>query len=367
MNPYLDQLEPSASMQVMALGKKLAREGHKVFPLSVGDTHFAPPISIQNGLVEGLQKGFTHYQDARGLPELREMIASHYYPEYSPDEILVAPGVKQAMYYFFMAGNFKKVAVLEPAWLGYKAIAVLTGKEYISINYRDPDWMQKLQETEFDLLLGGTPNNPDGKIFTGEELDAIERAVEKNNAELALDEIYKPYDYDGKGGDTRFNGKEYATLFNGFSKSHAMTGLRIGYMAMKNADRMKTCIKLQQNIATCANTMTMYAAISAPQGDGEVREFAKYYHENRELVKAIIPELAPFCPDGAFYYFIDLSTFGIADGTQFCQNLMQEKHIGLVPGLAFGKDFGSWARLSYCVDRDLLTEALQILKTSLIK
>lgn len=365
MNPFLKSLPKSASMEVVRLANELKAAGHKVFPMGAGDTHFAPPAAVAKAIEQSVDNGHTHYLAASGIPALRESISKHDYPAYNASEILVAPGVKQAMYYYMLARNYKRVCVLEPAWLGYKAIAVMTNTEYVAINFKEAGWEDKLQNESFDLLLFGSPNNPDGKVFSQAELDAIDAAVAKNGAEVAIDEIYRVYDFEQQNDTSRYYGRDNAVIFNGFSKSHAMTGLRIGYMCTKDADLWTACLKMQQNIATCANSVAQFAAVEAPKADAEVAMFSEYYKANRDLIAQIIPEFEPFKPAGAFYYFVDLAQFGIDNTRQWCANLLQEKHVASVPGGAFGDEFESWVRFSFCLDQTLLEEAAHIVKKHL--
>jgi len=365
MNPFLDSLPKSASMEVVRIANELKAAGNTVFPMGAGDTHFAPPGPVAMRMNTAVDDGYTHYLAAAGIPPLRESIAQHAYPAYAANEILVAPGVKQALFYYLLTRNFKRVCVLEPAWLGYKATAVMTNTEYVAINFKKEGWEEELQNTSFDLLLFGSPNNPDGKVFSQAELDAIDQAVAKNGAEIAIDEIYRVYDYDGNNDTSRYYGADNAVIFNGFSKSHAMTGLRIGYMASKDQTLLTNCLKLQQNIATCANSVAQSAAAAAPQSDAEVELFVEYYKRNRDLVTEIIPEFEPFKPEGAFYYFVDLSAFGIHDTRTWCKDLLMQKYVASVPGGAFGEGFESWVRFSYCVDQEMLGEAMHIVKEHL--
>lgn len=365
MNPFLNSLPKSASMEVVRIANELKAAGNTVFPMGAGDTHFAPPAVVAQGIEQSVAEGFTHYVAASGLPDLRASIASHFYPEYSASQVLVTPGVKQALYYYLLAKNFKRVCVLEPAWLGYKAIAVMTNTEYVAINFKEAGWEDKLQNESFDLLLFGSPNNPDGKVFSQAELDAIDAAVAKNGASIAIDEIYRVYDYENTNDTSRYYGKDNAVIFNGYSKSHAMTGLRLGYMCSTDAQLLSDCLKLQQNMATCANAVAQYAAIAAPAADDEVSLFVEYYKGNRDLVTEIIPEFEPYKPAGAFYYFVDLAPFGINNTRDWCKDLLQNKYVASVPGGAFGDDFESWVRLSICIDQEQLAEATHIIKAHL--
>jgi aspartate/methionine/tyrosine aminotransferase len=363
MQQKLKLLQPSASMEITRLAKKIEAEGVKVYPLSIGDTHFAPPEAIQKKYAEAIEKGHTHYGESMGLPELRQKIASYYPSGFHPDQVLITPGVKQGLYYLFLASDFKRVCVLEPAWLGYEATAILTGKEYIPVNIKEADWKKKISAIQFDALLICSPNNPDGKVFTRSELEFLKDLADKNKALLLIDEIYRNYIFDSKNNELEFLYKlPNVIILNGFSKSHAMTGYRIGYLITSDKSLMASCNKLQQNIATCTSTVAQYSATSFVEGLGEVERYSAYYKTNRDLVSEIIPELEQFKPQGAFYYFVNLNVFKIKDAVRFCKLLLEKEKIALVPGDAYGKDFTSWVRISFSINKEDLEAAMKKMK-----
>jgi len=354
-------------MEITRIANAMKAMGEKVFSLSIGDTHFAPPATVSARLNKATELGQTHYTEANGLAELRQTISDYYEGVYAREDILVTPGVKQALYYFFVAAAFQKVCVVEPAWLGYEAIAVLAQKEYLPINSKEPDWLDRLERADFDALLLCAPNNPDGKIFSASEVKRIQAVVEVRGALLLIDEIYKVYNYtpEQEHHVKALYGKEYVTVFNGLSKSHAMTGLRVGFMATKDQHILKHCANLHQNIATCTNSSGQFAAIALQTAMPEVAQFVKYYQENCRLVTHVIPKFGKYKPDGGFYYFINLEEWGIRDAGLFCKRLLEKEKVALVPGDAYGKGFESWVRLSFSIDRSLLEEALHRLKNFL--
>ncbi len=358
----------SASMEVTRIAREYIKQGHTVYTLSVGDTHFNLPDSIQKKLTGALASGKNHYLDSLGLPELRSAISSHEFNgAYQPEEIIIVPGVKQGLYYFFKSIKEKKVALIEPAWLGYHSICELCDKEIIRINTHHIDWMEQLEKSDFECLLVCTPNNPDGKIFTAEELKKIHAIVSSKNARLLIDEIYALYsfDVDAKKAIAPFYKEKNVITFSGFSKGYAATGLRIGYVATHDAALLKSINIINQNTATCTNSLAQYAFLEYPQASREVEKYATYYKDNRDLICKLFPELRPFAPGGGFYFFIDLKKFGITDSDQFCKELLEQKKVALVPGSAYGEGFDSWARLSYSIDRADLEQGILVLKNYL--
>jgi aspartate/methionine/tyrosine aminotransferase len=358
-------MKESASIEITRIAKQLAATGEKVFVLSIGDTHFGLPTIIKTRLKDSLDKNQTHYLEPMGLKELRNSIAQdEFNGSYQAEEIIVVPGVKQGLYYYLDAFAGKKICVLEPAWLGYHAICSMCNKDIARINIKQNNWMEQLAATSFDALILCTPNNPDGKIYTEQEMQTVYSIVCQNNACLIIDEIYAKYSFEHntKAILQPYYAKENVVVVNGFSKGYAATGLRLGYVAVHDKAVMKSMNLLHQNTATCANSISQFAFVDYKDAHDEVDAFASYYHTNRDLVCEIIPELEAFKPDGGFYFFIDLKVFGIEDAAKFCKDILQQEKIALVPGSAYGEGFDSWLRLSYSIDKDELLEGIKKFK-----
>ncbi len=258
----------------------------------------------------------------------------------------------------------KKICILEPAWLGYHAICQMCDKEIVKVNIKKDNWQSTIETLDFDALLLCSPNNPDGKIFSKEELDSISRIVNKKQAVLIIDEIYSIYSFgtDIKNILSPFYKENNTVVLTGFSKGYAATGLRIGCVAVHDTALMKQMNIIHQNTATCANSLAQYAFVNYQEALPEALRFAEYYSVNRELICKLLPELEVFKPDGGFYYFINLEKFGIRDAEQFCKNILEDKKIALVPGSAYGEGFDSWIRLSFSTDTMLLKEAIEIFR-----
>lgn len=359
-NDIFNTLKPSASMSISKMAEALKKKGETVYSLSIGDTHFPPPKLIRNRLINAVQDGKTHYTEAQGVFEFREVISAYYDEIYSPDEIIISSGLKEALYILLLSLAVKKVCVLEPAWLGYQATCVLTGKECISINYYDPNWLSHLKAIDFDAVLICSPNNPDGKIFDRSTALLLKEIIQQKNAYIIIDEIYRIYDYRDEVTNAMkiFYGEDKAIIANGLSKSHAMTGLRIGFLLSTNKALISRMIMVQQNLSTCANSLGQYAGIGFTEALDDVTEYKNYYKQNRDIVIQSIPELKPFLPDGGFYFFFDLKVFKKQDADEFCKKLLIEEKIGLVPGSAYGKSFTDWVRLSFSIDKEQLKKAL---------
>lgn len=351
-------------MEITRIAGELKKQGRKVYPLSAGDTHFPPPKSILNRLSQ-LPAAYSHYTNAEGIDELRIQIAQAY-EGYDAANAVVVPGLKQGLYYALAALQQKTLCVLEPAWLGYAATATLANYQSVSINTYEADWKTTLQSTAFNVIMVCSPNNPDGKVLTHDAIDAIITASLKNQAWIITDFIYDKYLYKGNI-ESHKQLLKYPRLIigNGYSKSHAVTGFRAGYLLCKDANVIKRIITMQQNLATCVPAISQYALLNADDANDEINHNAGYYSANKELILEIFPEWKPFEPQGGFYFFINLSIYGIQDGKTFCEKLLSQTGVALVPGAAYGKGFDSYARLSFSIDKDLLKEGLIAMKNYL--
>ncbi|WP_018969624.1 pyridoxal phosphate-dependent aminotransferase [Rubritalea marina] len=364
-----NKIEESASMVVAALANQLKADGVDVVSLSIGDTHFPLDRALQAGISEAMSTNRTHYSLAQGEMDLRNAVSRSYKGTYLSDEIIISHGVKNGLYSYFLATERQSVCAIEPAWLGYKGLCRLAGKNYYGVNRYQNNWLESLKDSEFDILIICNPNNPDGYVYRDSELQTILEIVKDKGAELLIDEIYKFFSYDhAVDSMARFRGLKNVVLFDGFSKSHAMTGLRVGYIASKNESLCQQIIKVQQNTITCVNTISQYGLSQINELDRVVSGYAAYYEKNRSLVSEIIPELLPFTPAGGFYYFFDLGLLGIKlDAKDFCTGLLEHEAVALIPGGAYGSGFDDYVRLSFCVDTEELKKGLNRLNSYIEK
>jgi len=367
MSLNFELIKPSASMEASRIVNELKAKGQKVYSLSIGDTHFPPPDSISNKLLS-LPIEYSHYSPSLGIQKLRSQIAKTV-EGYESFDVIIVPGLKQGLYYLLALLSGKKtICILEPAWLGYQSTALVSGCETVTINMYAENWLSTLSETKFDAIIICSPNNPDGKIFSKHEVDFILNIAKKNDAWIILDSIYDRFNYSG---DNKYFITESLTEYsrtiicNGFSKAFAMTGFRIGYIMCKDNDMIRKIDLIQQTLSTCVNTFSQYLLLDFEEASTQIDQYVNYYKENRDIVLNIFPEWNLFTPKGGFYFFVDLRLYGIEDATTFCNDLLQNEGIALVTGAAYGTGFDSFVRVSFSVERDLLIEALHILKIKL--
>lgn len=356
------QIPLSASMEITRRASELNRQGKEVFTLSIGDTHFSPPAPVREKM-NHLPQAYSHYTSGDGIPELRKLVADHY-GNYEAAQVIVVPGLKQGLFYLMTVIEAQRVLVLEPAWLGYETIISICGKTPVSVNMKKSDWKEQIANTHFDIVLVCNPNNPDGRLFSEEELEFIRRQAEKQNAWIISDEIYDRYIYSGDTPSMQ-SIDNYSKLVRcaGLSKSHAMTGFRIGFLLSRDTILMRNLSAINQNTATCTPAISQYLALEFENSLPEVQTFRDYYAENLKETLKIFPEWEAFKPQGGFYFFVDLSIYGISDAEKFSSELLENAFVAIVPGSAYGKGFDSWVRISISLDREKLTKALLLLKS----
>ncbi|AXR69285.1 pyridoxal phosphate-dependent aminotransferase [Leptospira mayottensis] len=358
-------MKPSASIEIDKKARILRQSGRRIISLGIGDPHFPPPKKILDSLLN-LPNAHSHYSDSSGLEILKEKIAFQY-NGFNKNNILITPGVKQGLYYLLEVLRPKKLCILEPAWLGYSGLADYLNIPTLIINLNLKSWRDNLRKAEFDCLILCSPNNPTGKAFTEEEANIIIEIAKLKNAFIIADEIYIHYSYQKSISFSNFAKKENSKIIilNGFSKSHAVTGYRVGYIVSSDTEILRSAELLQQNTATCTSTLSQYALIDFDKCSESLNEYYNYYLTNRNLVAKELGIPKELIPDGGFYYFLDLSYWGVLDSVQFCLKLLDSIGLVLIPGSSYGSDLNSFIRLSFCLDRDLLMEGLFLLKGAL--
>lgn len=346
-----------------------------VISLGVGEPDYAAPDKVIESCIHSLEKKETSYTSNWGLLELRREIAKTFATRYqikyrAENEILITVGVSEAINTIMQAllNPGDEVLIPDPAYLAYPAcVKLASGIPVLVPTECENEFKLTVEELEAavtdktKILLIGYPNNPTGTVMDKESLKKIAVFAEKHDLIVISDEIYCDLTYDDN--HTCFaslpNMKERTIVLNGFSKSYAMTGLRIGY-ACGPAEVMQSVCKVHQYSMLCAPVTGQYGAIAALRDcKEEVEAMYNEYHTRREIVyNAIIGMGLPvFKPKGAFYIFPDISSTGLSD-EEFCDKLLHEEHVAVVPGSCFGKQGLDHVRISYASSRDNLKEAM---------
>ena len=346
-----------------------------VISLGIGEPDFVTPAPIVQAGIEALQKGETHYTSNSGLIELREAIAAQiqrrYGPVYKPEnEILITVGVSEALYLALAAllDPGDEMIYAEPCFVAYESTAKMVGATPITIATSASDGFQLTAEAiervitpRTKVLLLASPNNPTGTVIESENLIQIARLVDQHNIVVVSDEIYDRLVYGVQ--HTCFAALpgmfERTITLQGFSKSHAMTGWRVGYAAgpAHLADAMR---KLHQYLIMSAPTIAQWAALKAVEiGDPFVEEMRAEYNRRRRLIVDGLNAIGLSCiePQGAFYAFPSIQSTGMDDNT-FAEQLLKEEQVAVVPGRAFGESGVGYVRMSYATAYDKIQRAL---------
>ena len=361
----------------------LAADMPECISLGVGEPDFKTPWAIRDAAIRTLQQGRTRYTANSGLKELRVEICNyldrrfglHYHPD---DQILVTVGGSEAidMAIRALVQPGDEVIIPEPCFVCYEPITSLTGGVPVHIATRPEDQFRLKAEQlkhaitpRTKLLILPYPNNPTGGVMEREDLEAIAEVLRGTDIMVLSDEIYSELTY-GKERHisiaTLPGMAERTIVVNGFSKSYAMTGWRLGYAAGP-APILKVMTKIHQSCIMSAPTTSQYAAIVALQqcDDQIVKMRDEYNRRRRFLVKALNEMgLDCFTPLGAFYVFPSIQRTGLTSA-QFCEQLLQEKHVAIVPGDAFGASGEGYARISYAYSVEYLETAIKRIRAFL--
>lgn len=376
LNATLAELKPSA---IRTFNDKIGGiEG--IIRLTIGEPDYPTPRFVKDAAMQAIDKSFNGYSNSRGMIELREVIRDYmdrkYDLTYSPEEeIIVTIGATEALFTSFYAllNKGEKVITPSPHYAVYGTQVALAGGTFIPVDVSDdafiltPERLSATLEEHPDtkVLLFNYPSNPTGRTYTPEQLEALAEVIKQHNIVVVSDEIYSELTFEGKHVSLATYIPDQTIIINGASKSHSMTGWRMGFIAGPKWI-LDEIFKVHQSSVNCPPTQAQYAAISAyADGDEAVAEMRQGYIERRDLLVAgferIGFELAS--PQGAFYLFIKVPDWFEGDDYDFCLKLAEEAKVGLVPGQAFGAAGKRYFRLSYAASIEQLTEALNRIET----
>ena len=345
-----------------------------VISLGVGEPDFDTPWHVREEGIYSLEKGRTFYTGNSGLLELREEIGRYldrrFGLSYSTDEILVTVGGSEAIDIGFrtMLDPGDEVIIPEPCYVSYLPCVKLAGGVPVRLPLEEKDQFKLTKEKLLSAITDKTkilvlpfPNNPTGAILNREELQIIADIVKEHDLFVMSDEIYSELNYEG--GHVSIASipgmRERTIVINGFSKSYAMTGWRLGYAAGPK-EIMKQMLKIHQFVIMCAPTTSQYAAIEALRnGDEDVRRMRESYDERRRFLVNALNEMGLPCfePKGAFYVFPNISAYGMTS-EEFARRLLEQERVAAVPGTAFGECGEGFLRISYAYSIDNLKKAL---------
>lgn len=370
--PHVKKVPPSGIRKYF----DLINEMKDAISLGIGEPDFVTPWKIREAGIYSLEKGHTHYSSNAGFIELRQTISKylsrkydiHYHPK---DQILVTVGASEGIDFALRAlvGPGDEVIIPEPSFVAYQGCCGFAGATAVTIRLKEKDQFRLQPE---DLLKAITPrtkvvifpfpNNPTGAIMTKKDMDAIVEVLKDKNIIVLSDEIYSELTYEGKHISIASYPEMYekTLVINGFSKAFAMTGWRLGYVC-GHKSIIEEMTKIHQFALMCAPTTAQYAAVEAlKNSDDDVLEMTREYNRRRRVMVDGFRKMGLSCfePLGAFYVFPSIKKLGMSSD-EFCERLLIDKKVLVVPGNAFGKCGEGFIRATYANSIENILEALK--------
>ena len=378
-------ISPSVTLAMDARAKQLRQEGMDVIGFSAGEPDFCTPEYINDAGKFAIDAGITRYTPVAGTMDLRMKICDKFYRDnnvsYTPAEIIVSNGAKQALFTAFCAllNPGDEVLVPSPCWLSYPEMIRMAGGTPVLVHGEEEndfivtaEMLRAHVTDKTKALILNTPNNPNGSVWNFEQLKEIAGLAVECGFYVVSDEIYEKLIYDGMkhyciasfGEEI----KKQSVIGNGVSKSYAMTGWRIGYAAASKEIINAMC-SFQSHASSNANSIAQYAAATALScGDKYIRSMITEYDVRRPLMHRLLNEidgLSARMPKGAFYMMMNITQILgkkyhgqlINSSTKFAEVLLDEKRVAVVPALAFGDD--RYVRLSYATSRANIVEGMR--------
>jgi len=380
----MSRLGTESAFEVLARAKALERAGREIIHLEIGEPDFDTPAHIREAAKRALDEGATHYGPAAGLPELREAIAKHVGATrgipVSPEEVVVTPGGKPIMFFTILAlvNAGDEVIHPNPGFPIYESVVNFVGGVPVPIPLReasgfgfDMDEFERRLSPRTRLIIVNSPQNPTGGVLDRAQLERIAAVAVERGITILTDEIYREFLYEGEFvSPLGFPGvREHAVLLDGFSKTYAMTGWRLGYGVMP-APLADHVTRLMVNSASCTASFVQLAGVAALEGDqAPVAQMVEAFRRRRDLVVDglnTLPGVSCVKPRGAFYAFPNVSRLGCSSG-EIAERLLNEAGVAVLPGTAFGAHGEGYLRLSYANSEANLRAALERMRPVLAK
>ncbi|MEM2166105.1 MAG: pyridoxal phosphate-dependent aminotransferase [Candidatus Bathyarchaeia archaeon] len=379
LSKRMDIIKPSGTIAMAEKARELSKSGRRILNLDVGEPDFDTPEHIKRAAIEALMSGHTHYTSSLGTIELRRAIAEYLKRRRNVDvdpekEIIITPGAKHAIYCACMAtlDPGDEVLVLAPTWPTHFTCIEAAGATPVEVPcgeaYRvDEEMLKEKITSKTKMILINSPNNPTGGVLNVNDMRVIADLAADHRLLVLSDEIYDEIVYDGietKSMLSFDNIKENVIVINGFSKTYAMTGWRLGY-AIANKDVIDAMNRLQQATTTCPANFVQVAGVAALKGPrDEVEKMVGEFNRRRKyIVKALneIPGVRCVMPKGAFYVFprfygLKMSSFEVS------MKLLEEECVSTTPGSAFGACGEGHIRISYATSIETIAEAIERIK-----
>jgi aspartate aminotransferase len=369
------QLTPSLTLSIDSKAKAMKAEGIDVCGFGAGEPDFDTPEHIKRAAIEALEAGFTKYTPNAGIPELRQAIADKFAADnglnYRAGQVVVSNGAKHACYNAILAtcqpGD--EVVIPAPYWVSYPDMVRLVGAEPVIVPTSERNaWKMRAEDFEnamtprTKMLIMNSPGNPTGSVYTREELEAIVNVAAEEDIYVLSDEIYEKLVYDDAKhvsiGSLSKEAYDLTITVNGFSKSYAMTGWRLGYLAAPDAVS-RAVDSIQSHTSSNPCSFSQYGALAALKGDQQpLADMREEFEMRRNYMFDRISKISNVTaikPQGAFYILVNISQLGLSS-QNFADRLLSKANVAVVPGAAFGDD--RTVRFSYATSLDVIKKGL---------
>jgi aspartate aminotransferase len=382
-------LTPSTTLAITAKAKEMKAQGIDVIGLGAGEPDFNTPQHIIQAAYDSLVEGHTKYTPSGGTAQLKDAVINKFKQDqnltYTPSEIIVTSGAKHALYTLFqvLLDEGDEVIIPTPYWVSYPEQVKLAGGNPVIVEGKQENSYKITPEQLADCITEKTkaviinsPSNPTGMIYSSDELKAIGQVCLENNILIVSDEIYEKLVYDGNShtsiAELSEDLKKQTIIINGVSKSHSMTGWRIGYAA-GNETIIKAMTNLASHSTSNPTTTSQYGAVAAYMGDQQpVEDMRKSFEERLNIVFEKLNNIPGFdCikPQGAFYLFPNVKEAARLTGYEnvdiFVQALLEEAKVAVIPGSGFGSEDN--IRLSYATSLDSMEQAIARIHDFVVK
>jgi aspartate aminotransferase len=378
----ISRISVSSTMAVVAKADKLKASGVSVVDFGAGEPDFPTPDNIKQAAVEALNQNFTKYTPTGGTRELKQAIverhAQDFGSNYTVEECLVTVGGKQAIFEAVLAtiNHGDEVILPVPYWVSFLDIVNYAGGKAVFLQTQESEnfavraeAVEKLVTPKTRMVIVNSPNNPSGAVIPPAEMEKLLALAVRHNLVLMSDECYCHFLYDGRKPFSLGSSKNRENLLvvGSFSKTYAMTGWRVGF-ALGSAKLMGNMLKLQSHSTSNATSIAQKAAAQALRGpqDSVGMMLTEFERRRGKIVAGLraIPGIKCAMPEGAFYVYPNVSAYlkknGVADATALAEKLLDEVHVALVPGPAFGTE--EHVRISYAASQEQIDEGLRRLK-----
>lgn len=349
-----------------------------VIALTLGEPNFETPAYIKEAAKKALDDNFTHYAPNAGLPVLRQAVADRYqsyWDGYKADNVVVTVGALEGLTLCLLAllNRDDEILVPDPCFANYYGQAMIAGAKAVPVPAHEENGfnmtaadVEKCITPKTKAIILNSPCNPTGAVMSKEDVLAIAEVVKKHDLWVFSDEPYDAIVYDGVEAFSMAqvdDVRDHVIVLNSFSKTYAMTGWRLGYVAGP-ADLIEAIGKINENSCSCVNTAVQWAGIEALSGEQTqpyLDMMVASFQERRDVVYRMIneiPGLSCVKPQGAFYAFVNIAGTGMK-AADFATKLLRNYHVGLVPGTGFGPDCENYVRISYATSMENICEGIR--------